>query len=220
MIHPYYHSRQKRAFDIVTALLLCVATIPLCLVICIVIFLTSGFPIIFKQKRMGKNKQPFTMYKFRTMHVGAEKKRGKFEKYNEAPSPMFKIENDPRFTGIGKWLSNYGLDELPQLFNILKGEMSIVGPRPLPLLEANKLDKNWDFRYLIRPGILSKWALSPRRHSSLKAWLQLEQAQLTNGSLSTDLLLAFQIGASLAMKALKNVLETRKTISLIVKEKN
>lgn len=160
------------------------------------------------------------MFKFRTMHVGAEKQRGKFEKYNEAPSPMFKIENDPRFTGIGKWLSNYGLDELPQLLNILKDEMSIVGPRPLPLIEANKLDKNWDFRYLVRPGILSKWALSSRRHSSLKAWLQLEQTQLKNGSLDADLFLAFQIGTSLIRKAIKNVLETRKPVTVIVKEKN
>lgn len=200
-IHPYYYSWQKRAFDVSTATLLLLLIFPFGLLISLVIYASSGHPVFFTQRRFGKDKKIFTIYKFRTMHNNAEKLRSRYEKYNEAPAPMFKIESDPRFTGLGKWLSNYGIDELPQLLNILKNEMSIVGPRPLPIAEADKLDANWDFRYLVKPGILSDWALSSQRHSSLRAWRKLEEHQLLSGSIFTDIKLILLIITSLLQKA-------------------
>lgn len=105
---------------------------------------------------------------------------------------MFKIAHDPRHTRFGYLLSRSGLDELPQLINILKGEMSFIGPRPLPLYEAKKLPKSWDFRYSVKPGIVSEWAISPQRYQSLRTWKKLEEKTLQKGSLKEDLLLLFK----------------------------
>lgn len=151
------------------------------------VLVTTGSPVLFWQERMGHKKKPFQMLKFRTMHPDAEKQKKKLEKHNEAPWPMFKMKHDPRFTRVGRYLSHLGLDELPQFFQILTGKMSFVGPRPLPLSEAMKLPKNWDFRYQVKPGILSEWALAPDRYKSLNRWRELELATLKNGSLKTDL---------------------------------
>jgi lipopolysaccharide/colanic/teichoic acid biosynthesis glycosyltransferase len=149
-------------------------------------------PIIFKQKRMGKNKKSFTIYKIRTMKAGSEKKRNKLEEINIAPYPMFKAKNDPRFHAFGKTLSKFGIDEFPQLLNILKGEMSFVGPRPLPVNEARLLDSSWDFRYKVKPGILSEWALSKNRYKSLKNWKKLEKETIKNESVKNNILLIFR----------------------------
>jgi lipopolysaccharide/colanic/teichoic acid biosynthesis glycosyltransferase len=127
------------------------------------------------------------MLKFRTMRIHAKTMKDKLQKYNEAPSPMFKMQNDPRFTKIGKLLSKTGIDEIPQLFHVLMGQMSIVGPRPLPIEEAEKLPKSWDFRYNVRPGILSDWAVAPDRYHSLKRWKELESQGLKRSSLKEEL---------------------------------
>lgn len=219
-VHPYYHSWQKRAFDLVLSSVVIVVTLPFWVVIGAVILLTSGWPIIFTQKRYGKDKKAFTLLKFRTMKLGAERERQKLLHRNEAPAPMFKMENDPRFVGIGKLLSNTGLDELPQLLNIISGEMSLVGPRPLPLPEANQLDKNWDFRYIVKPGIFSHWAFSPERYTSLKAWLKLEMDQLKHGSIYKDCILIYKILVSLAHKVLKYIFTQIGLRDFLLKERN
>jgi len=149
-------------------------SLPLIIFISIIIFFTAGSPVFYLQKRSGLNKKPFTIYKFRTMELNASDKQSKLQHLNQAPKPMFKIHNDPRFVGVGRWLSNTGLDELPQLLNIIKGEMSLVGPRPLPTPEASKLSKKWDFRFLVKPGLFSYWTLDDRRHDSLESWMELE----------------------------------------------
>ena len=187
LIHPYYFSRQKRILDITLACILLVGLSPLLVGIMMTILFTSGWPAVFAQQRVGKDKHIFTMYKFRTMYVGAHKDQKKYAKLNESPFPAFKLANDPRFVGIGKWLSKTGLDELPQLMNILRGEMSLVGPRPLPISEAKKLIGSWNFRYKIKPGVLSLWALSDKRHKSLKHWQKLEVLALRQGSVWDDL---------------------------------
>lgn len=146
-----------------------------------------GSPIFFTQLRSGKNKKPFAIYKFRTMHKSAEKLRYKLNARNEAPFPMFKMMNDPRFVGIGKWLSQIGFDELPQLVNVLTGDMSLIGPRPLPVAEADLLDQSWDFRYSVRPGIFSEWAADETKHDSLKHWKTIEENMLNRGSLLHDI---------------------------------
>lgn len=153
--------------------------------------------IIFTQKRTGLNGQEFTLYKFRTMVKNAEsiKTRNlkKYKKENQAPWPMFKNYEDPRFIKktlklpfgmkkkikIGRWLSKTGLDELPQLINILKGEMKLVGPRPLPTKEAQgikKIDPKWyQWRHQVKPGIFSYWTLDKNRYKSLNHWKRLEK---------------------------------------------
>jgi lipopolysaccharide/colanic/teichoic acid biosynthesis glycosyltransferase len=124
------------------------------------------------------------------MHLGAEKLQSRFLTQNEAPAPMFKLHSDPRFVGIGQWLSNTGLDELPQLINILRGEMSFIGPRPLPIAEAKALlqrQVSWRFRQAVKPGILSEWSLDNQRHRSLKHWQALDKLSVQNGGLGYEL---------------------------------
>jgi lipopolysaccharide/colanic/teichoic acid biosynthesis glycosyltransferase len=174
--NPYYYSWEKRFFDILFSLFLLVILFPLLLIIGLIVLFTSGFPIIFKQKRVGLNGKIFIIYKFRTMKKNAQLIKYKYKKLNEAPEPMFKIHNDPRFIGFGKIFSISGLDELPQLINIFKGEMSFVGPRPLPIKEARKLSIAWrSFREKVKPGVFSEWSLASERHSTLKKWQKLEK---------------------------------------------
>jgi len=159
-----------------------------------------GHPIIFKQKRMGQYDKTFTVYKLRTMVKNAESLRSKNHQQlvdlNYAPTPMFKIGNDPRFFGIGKFLSHSGLDELPQLINVLKDQMSLVGPRPLPIAEAKalkKIDPDWYlWRHQIKPGLFSLWVLDDNRHKSLQAWKKLEKKTLAL-SLNKQYFLIFKI---------------------------
>lgn len=120
------------------------------------------------------------------MKVNAENDRNSLLTKSQAPFPMFKMTNDPRFVGFGKILSRSGLDELPQLLNILKGEMSFIGPRPLPIMESKLLPKSWDFRYMVKPGILSEWAISRKKHESLETWKELEKKTLKYGSTVND----------------------------------
>jgi lipopolysaccharide/colanic/teichoic acid biosynthesis glycosyltransferase len=167
---------------LVFQLLLTAMIAPFFAFIFLMVFFTVGQPIFYTQKRLGKGKKVFKMYKFRTMYPGAHHHQQKFQKLNQAPGPMFKIFNDPRFVGAGRWLSRMGLDELPQLINILKGEMSLVGPRPLPITEARKLDSSWDFRYTVKPGVFSEWSASPLRHKSLTFWKELDRLTVANCS--------------------------------------
>lgn len=188
----YQNSLKKRLFDFTLALILLLLFFPLFLLAYPFLKMNLGTPVIFRQKRMGKNKNSFTMFKLKTMRDDAEKLKKSLYKNNEAPFPMFKIKNDPRFIGIGKTLSNLGLDEIPQIVNILKGEMSFIGPRPLPLNEAQKLDDTWNFRYSVRPGILSYWAISPERHQSLEKWKRLEYKTIQINSLVKEIKLIVQ----------------------------
>ncbi len=186
LIPKYSSSHQKRAFDLLvgTSLLLC--SIPAMAIIGLAIFITSGKPIIFSQQRLGKNKQVFTVYKFRTMRVGADNKQKQLSKLNIAPAPMFKLEKDPRFTSIGYYLSRTGIDELPQLINILKNDMSLVGPRPLPIAEGTALMHDWDWRWRVKPGLFSYWVLSPHRYENLETWKQLEKKTVQMASFIED----------------------------------
>jgi lipopolysaccharide/colanic/teichoic acid biosynthesis glycosyltransferase len=126
-------------FDYVGSFLLILLLSPLLLLICLAIKFTSPGPVFFSQKRSGLNGIPFTMYKFRSMINNAEMKKHELERLNEMSGPVFKVTNDPRVTKIGALLRKTSLDELPQLFNVLKGEMSLVGPRPLPWMKPSAL---------------------------------------------------------------------------------
>lgn len=172
--------------------LLIFISLPLQIIIFLLILFFSGRPIIYQQKRVGEKGKIFTLLKFRTMTVGAEKTQSKFKKLNEATGPVFKIHHDPRFTGIGKFLSHTGLDELPQLFNVLKGDMELIGPRPLPVSETKKL-KTWQQkRHQIKPGIISPWIVNGYHKQSFAAWMKSDIDYIKKKSLKYDLYLFFK----------------------------
>lgn len=191
-VHPYYFSQKKVIFDRFFSLFGLLIAIPVFLSIGLVIFVTVGRPIFYLQSRVGVHGKKFKMLKFRTMGLGAHKEQVNLAKLNQAPGPMFKIFDDPRFVGIGKWLSKSGLDELPQLFNVLRGEMSIVGPRPLPVAEVRQLGKGWFFRQKVKPGIFSEWTLAESRHRSLADWRSLDQKTISKGGWGYDLNIIFK----------------------------
>ena len=152
-------------------LLLCFFSLPVFLCISLVVLLWSGRPVIYSQKRTGLKGKSFIMYKFRTMIHGADTLQKKYLKKNEVQAPVFKIHNDPRFTPVGKFLSHTGLDELPQLWNVVLGDMALFGPRPLPVSEAFAL-KLWQRkRHCIKPGILSPWVLDGYHTRTFDEWM-------------------------------------------------
>jgi lipopolysaccharide/colanic/teichoic acid biosynthesis glycosyltransferase len=168
-------------------LILFVFTLPIQLVISVCIFLTSGPPIFFLQRRTGKNGKSFTLYKFRTMIVGSEREQQRYARLNEANGPVFKIRNDPRYTPFGRFLSHTGLDELPQLVNILNGDMALFGPRPLPIHEAKNLLPWQRERHSIKPGILSPWVLDGYHKKRFDDWMRSDLAYVENKSFIYDL---------------------------------
>jgi len=169
-------------------LLICLS--PFILLIGLLVFLTSKGPVIFQQERIGLRGRPFLMYKFRTMIVNADEIRDTLKSQNEMDGPVFKIKNDPRITKIGRFLRKTGLDELPQLFNVIKGEMSLIGPRP-PLKEETVNYKNWQLRRLsIKPGLSCFWQVKPERNSiKFEKWMELDLAYIDNWSLRLDFLI-------------------------------
>ncbi|MFC5531037.1 sugar transferase [Cohnella yongneupensis] len=164
----------KRVADIVGSFLLLLLTSPLLLVLSIWIKLDSKGEVFFKQSRVGKNGIPFQMLKFRSMQQGAEWEQRALFKANEASGPVFKMRNDPRVTRIGAWLRRYSLDELPQLWNVLKGEMSLIGPRPpLPSEVAQYTDYHWR-RMDVLPGMTGLWQVSGRSDLDFEDWIDLD----------------------------------------------
>jgi lipopolysaccharide/colanic/teichoic acid biosynthesis glycosyltransferase len=206
-IHSSFNKQSKRAVDLILVMMILIILLPILIITWPFLFWKIGQPIIFKQKRTGKNGKPFTIYKFRTMVKNAESLRSKnhqqLTKLNYAPAPMFKIKNDPRFLKIGKFLSYSGLDELPQLINVLEGQMSLVGPRPLPKTEADalkKIDFNWyTWRHQVKPGLFSLWVLNNERHKNLESWKRFEKETLTL-NLGQQYLLILQIIATQLQK--------------------
>lgn len=128
------------------------------------------------------------MYKFRTMYPGAEDDQEKYRRLNEADGPVFKIRDDPRFTKLGRWLAKTGLDELPQIINFLKGEMSLAGPRPLPVNEEAKIPSKWRFkRRTVKPGLTSSWLVKGGHNLKFSEWMELDMKDIDNKNLWYDL---------------------------------
>ncbi len=186
-ISHYVDSPTKRVLDIFLSTLFLISLSPIYIFIFFLIFTISGRPIIFLQKRIGKKGVKFQLLKFRTMQLNASKKQFLYKNLNEADGPVFKIFNDPRFTKIGKILSRTGVDELPQLINVLKGEMSLVGPRPLPVNEARKLTKSQKIRELVKPGIVSTWVTNGSHKLKFIEWMKLDKEYVENATLWVDL---------------------------------
>jgi exopolysaccharide biosynthesis polyprenyl glycosylphosphotransferase len=177
----------KHAFDFVASCCLLILFAPLFLIIALLIRITSPGPVFFIQERVGLNKRRFRMYKFRTMIHGAERKQVELENLNEADGPVFKIAKDPRITTIGRFLRKTSIDELPQLLNVIKGEMSLVGPRPLPLrdYEGFDLDRHRR-RFSVRPGMTCLWQINGRSNLSFNKWMELDLEYIDKWSLSLD----------------------------------
>jgi exopolysaccharide biosynthesis polyprenyl glycosylphosphotransferase len=188
--HNLYALAVKKIMDVSISLFLIICLSPVLLVISVLIKLESPGSIIFKQARVGLRGRMFNLYKFRTMVANAEVLRKELEAENEVDGPVFKIRDDPRVTKIGKFLRRTGLDELPQLFNILKGEMSLIGPRP-PLLDETKLYKRWQLRRLsVKPGLSCFWQIKPDRNSiKFEKWMEMDLAYIDNWSLRLDFII-------------------------------
>jgi lipopolysaccharide/colanic/teichoic acid biosynthesis glycosyltransferase len=164
------------------------------LIISIFIKIGSSGPIFFRQHRIGKNLKKFKIYKFRTMTHSELNTNESVMHLNEASGPVFKIKNDPRLTNIGKILRKYSIDELPQILNIFLRQMNLIGPRPLPDYEVEKMDKEFaDKRHKVRPGITGLWQVSEREEiSSFKNWIKLDLEYINNWSFSLDCKIVFK----------------------------
>ena len=177
----------KRMLDILVSSLLLVILAPVFLVVAVLIKLDSTGQIFFVQDRVGLNKRRFQMFKFRTMVGNAAEKQSELESLNEADGPVFKIKNDPRITRLGKYLRKASIDELPQLLNVLKGDMSLVGPRPLPIRDYQGFDQDWvRRRFSVRPGITCLWQVNGRSSLSFKEWMELDLHYIDHWSFWLD----------------------------------
>lgn len=176
----------KRVLDFVLSLFALVILLPVFLVTAAAVK-SDGGNVIYKQKRVGKNNKLFDMYKFRSMCIGAENMRAELMKYNEMDGPVFKIKNDPRITKVGKFIRKYSIDELPQLVNILKGDMSIVGPRPpLPDEVAQYTDYHRQ-RLMVTPGLTCFWQAYGRSNLSFEDWVDMDMKYIKRRSISLDI---------------------------------
>ncbi|MEM9445370.1 MAG: sugar transferase [Verrucomicrobiota bacterium] len=179
----------KELIDRVGATIILTVLSPLLLAVALAVRWTSEGPVLFRQKRSGIHGQPFTMYKFRSMVTNADQKKIELEQLNEMSGPVFKITNDPRVTPIGTFIRKWSLDELPQLLNVVRGEMSLVGPRPLPTHETLAITENEQRRRLsMKPGITCLWQISGRSNlTDFREWVELDLKYIDNWSLALDL---------------------------------
>ncbi|MCC6766457.1 MAG: sugar transferase [Deltaproteobacteria bacterium] len=177
----------KRLIDLAGAGAGLLLLAPVMAAIAIAVKLDSGGPIFFVQERVGLNRRRFPAYKFRTMVVGAETLQADLEHLNEAEGPVFKIEQDPRCTRLGRLLRRLSLDELPQLVNVLMGDMSLVGPRPLPVRDVDRIDTRWHRRrFSVKPGITCLWQINSRE-PKFEEWIRSDMEYIDNWSLTLDL---------------------------------
>jgi exopolysaccharide biosynthesis polyprenyl glycosylphosphotransferase len=188
VVHDDSRLLVKRAIDIAGAIVGLVVFGPAMLIIAAAIRLTSPGPALFTQERYGLRKRRFRMYKFRTMVQDAEQLQANLESQNESRGPAFKIKNDPRITPIGSFLRKTSLDEFPQFLNVLRGEMSLVGPRPLPLRDVSRFDDaSLMRRFSVKPGLTCLWQINGRSDTDFERWIELDLQYIDTWSLSLDL---------------------------------
>ncbi len=193
LTHDYnVGTSMKTAFDIMISFFIIIMLIPVFIVFTVVIKLDSPGAVIFRQARVGLRGRQFYLYKFRTMVKNAENLKKELEKHNEMDGPVFKVKNDPRITRIGKVLRKTGLDELPQFFNVLKGDMSLIGPRP-PLASETAQYERWQLRRLsVKPGITCFWQIVPERNKVLfEQWVKMDLEYIDGWSFKKDIKLFF-----------------------------
>jgi exopolysaccharide biosynthesis polyprenyl glycosylphosphotransferase len=177
----------KRGFDILVSLLALVVLLPVWLAIALAVRLSSPGPVFYQDRRVGLGEREFGMLKFRTMYADAAKRQAELEAANEAPGALFKIRQDPRVTPVGRFLRRFSIDEVPNLFNVLRGQMSLVGPRPLPVRDYRLLEPWHLKRYLVLPGITGLWQISGRSNLSFDDLVRLDFYYLDNWSIWLDI---------------------------------
>ncbi len=186
--HEGWPAVAKRVLDLVFSSWLLVILSPLFAVVAALVKWTSPGPVFFGQTRVGLNKRQFRMYKFRTMIANAEKVQEELLELNEMNGPVFKIKNDPRITPLGKVLRKTSIDELPQLLNVLKGDMSLVGPRAMSLRDYQRFDQDWQRRrFSVKPGITCLWQVNGRNSVPFETWMELDMQYIDRWSLWLDL---------------------------------
>lgn len=184
--HSYISIKVKDAIDVVFSIIALIALLPLMVLIAGLIKLGDGGPVFFKQERIGLNGRRFNCYKFRSMVINAESLIERLQDLNESDGPTFKIENDPRITKLGRLLRKTSLDELPQFYNVIKGEMSVVGPRPPLLREVQQYERSQLRRLSMKPGITCIWQVWGRNQVSFKEWMRMDLEYIDNWSLWLD----------------------------------
>lgn len=178
----------KRLLDVTISAASITLLSPTLLIVAIMIKINSPGPVFFVQKRLGLNKRHFRLYKFRTMVMDAEKQMVELEHLNEVSGPVFKIKNDPRITSLGRLLRKTSIDEFPQLFNVLRGDMSLVGPRPLPLRDYEGFNEDWQRRrFSVKPGVTCLWQVQGRSSIPFERWMELDLQYIDKWSLGLDL---------------------------------
>ena len=182
----------KRGIDIICSSIGLIVLSPILVIIAIIIKLDSSGPIIFKQERVGYKGRRFFMYKFRSMVVNAEELKEKLHEKNEMSGPMFKMKEDPRITKVGKFIRKTSIDELPQLVNVLKGEMSLVGPRPSLPKEVNEFE-SWMLKRLeVKPGLTCYWQVQGRNDIGFEDWMRLDCKYVDDRCTLLDMKLIFK----------------------------
>lgn len=177
----------KRIIDVVASFTGLILLSPLILIVSILIKLESKGEVIFKQKRVGLNGKEFYMYKFRSMVINAEELKEQLESQNEMSGPMFKIKDDPRITNVGKFIRKTSIDELPQLINVIKGDMSLVGPRPSLPKEVKKFEQWMMERLEVKPGLTCIWQISGRNNIDFEDWMKLDIKYVRERSFKLDI---------------------------------
>lgn len=191
----------KRFFDVMLSLIALLVLSPVFMITALAIWLEDGEPVIFKQKRSGLNGAEFEMYKFRSMVKNAPELHKELLKHNELDGPAFKMKDDPRITKVGKLIRRTSIDELPQLVNIIRGDMSIVGPRPLPVYEQEKCNEYQNQRLLVKPGLTCYWQVMGRNGIDFDEWIELDLKYIKDASIFTDIgLIIMTFGAVITGK--------------------
>ena len=184
----YYQKSGKRSFDLIVSTIIFIGLLPVVIIIAIWIKLDSAGPVFYCQQRIGKNKKPFTLYKFRTMTNHADEMKPRLKNKNEASGPFFKLKSDPRITQVGGILRKYSIDELPQVINVIKGDMSLIGPRPILDIEMNAFEQWMHERFTVMPGITGLWQVSEHKNDlPFESWISLDLSYIKHQSFRFDL---------------------------------
>ena len=199
----------KRVFDIAVSAIVAIIAAPLAAIVAALIKMEDGGPVLFRQQRVGRDGRPFEMIKFRTMIVDAEARLAAMEDGNERTGPLFKMEQDPRITRIGRFLRATSLDELPQLLNVFSGAMSLVGPRPALPKEVAAFPAELNARHQVRPGMTGLWQIEARDNPSFDAYLRLDLFYVQNWSLPLDLLIMLGTIDHIVLRPLMKVIYRR-----------
>lgn len=177
----------KRVIDLTVASVALAVLSPLLIVVALMVKLTSPGPVFFKQTRVGIGGKLFTMYKFRSMVCDAEEKLSELQGQNEKDGPIFKMRHDPRVTRVGRWIRKYSLDEFPQLWNVIRNDMSLVGPRPPIPAEVSQYSRDDWQRLSVLPGLTCLWQIAGRSDLSFEQWMELDRAYIHQWSLGLDI---------------------------------